>query len=524
VELLARRLGLPPRRPAEAAQQQRRDRLLSLHEEAAKFFQSCLRNKAAQPVQDYLAKRGLSRKAIEDFSIGYAPGTWDALLKAMAKRGYATDEVVRAGLAVAQEDRAYDRFRDRVIFPIWDPTGRVIAFGGRAMQQDQQAKYVNSPETPIFQKGRTLYAFDRARRAMAEAGRAVVVEGYLDAIACHEAGLGETVATMGTALTSYHVELLRRRVPGLVLAFDADSAGLAAALRGREQFQQAGLTVQVMGLPEGSDPDRVIRDQGAEAFHELVSAATPMMEWELRRILAKEPRGREGCPPQVLREAVAAVARLPAGVEREYYVRWLAQEAGEDSPTAVAALEGALRAELGRHDARRTGRARRTDVSTPESGVGAGSAPQAGTVGRVERAVLAAFMQAPNLVGKYLEKLEGDDFSTEEGRSVFAAIRGLIEREEPVTPQAVLREVEPEARELLAELAVGGVPPERIEESVRRGIGRLLENRVRRQETELRRGLEAARSEADRQAILRKLSECTRRRSELAGERIVGEE
>ena len=151
---------------------------------------------------------------------------------------------------VAKDGRYYDRFRDRVIFPIWDTGGRVIAFGGRALQEDNPPKYLNSPETPLFSKGRVLYAFDRARRAMDEAGRAILVEGYLDAIACHDGGFRETVATMGTALTPEHVQMLKRRVSQIFLAFDADSAGMGAALRSRDLFRQAELAVRVVTLPE----------------------------------------------------------------------------------------------------------------------------------------------------------------------------------------------------------------------------------------------------------------------------------
>jgi len=536
VELLARRYGVAPTRRAEAASVARRERMLALHAEAARYFQRCLRAAAAQAARDYLAGRGLSADAIKDWGLGYAPPTWDALLKAMSKRSHSGDELARAGLAVSREggpDQAgfYDRFRDRIIFPIWDASGRVIAFGGRAMADDQQPKYLNSPETPLFQKGRTLYAFHRARRAMADAGRAIVVEGYLDAIACHDAGFTETAGTMGTALTADHVELLRRRVPRLVLSFDSDSAGLSAALRGRDLFLQAGLEVLVVTLPEGFDPDRLVREQGAEAFRELVAEAMPITEWELRRILSKTapPVGHassvppEDPRPEVLREAAAALARLPEGVEREYYVRWLAQQAGGASPGATTALENALRAELSRLDTRKRGRAQRTPDKLPAPEEHPERSGDAVAVGRLGRSLLAAFLHQPDLAQRFLAELELGDFPTAEQRSVFAAIAHSVEQGQPVATQTVLPQVEPEARALLAELVVCEVPEERLEEEVRRAIRRLVEGRLRREETALQQQLEAAGSDAQRQALLGRLSECRRRRSELAGERIVGE-
>jgi DNA primase len=534
VELLARRLGVAPRRPAQAAQQRQRERLLALHEEAARYYEACLRAEAARRARGYLGKRGLSAQTIKEFRLGYAPPTWDALLKAMAKRGHSEQELARAGLAVAgdrptdeaatQGTRYWDRFRDRIIFPIWDASGRVIAFGGRAMQEDQQPKYLNSPETALFQKGRTLYAFDRARKAMGETGRAIVVEGYLDAIACHAAGLAETVATMGTALTAEHVEMLRRRVPELVLAFDADSAGLAAALRGRELLESAfGGKVRVVSLPEGADPDRVVREQGPEAFRELVAGAKPLTEWELSRILARAGVKPAAARLEVLQEAVAALARLPAGVEREYYTKWLVQQWGPDSAEGIGALEASVRAELARVAARRPAAARRKEAPSQEAMASSRPTPPQAAAGRIQLAVLAAFVQQGELASRYVGQLQATDFAMEEQQSVFRAVCRLVEREEPVTAGALLGEVEPEALALLGQLAVAPVP-ERVEEEMERSVRRLLEERLLREEAALRRRLAEAGSPEEEASVREQLAACVRQRSELAGRRIVGEE
>jgi len=525
--LLARRLGVQPRRPAEAARQRQRERLLALHEEAASFFECCLRAEAARPARDYLAKRGLSAQTIKDFRLGYAPPTWDALLKAMAKRGYSEEEIAGAGLAVAQEGRCWDRFRGRIIFPIWDASGRVIAFGGRAMQDDQQPKYLNSPETALFQKGRTLYAFDRARKAMGEAGRAIVVEGYLDAIACHDAGFGETVATMGTALTSEHVEMLRRRgVTRIVLALDADSAGTTAGTRAREPFDQWRLLVAVAELPQGFDPDALVRRSGADALRTLIDRATPMMQWEIARILGRAA-GKDGLAlADALREAVSALIRVPPGPERAYVKQWLrdhllliAEQAG-GSVADRRALEGELLQALSIELRRMEGDAGRSR--------GKAIAQQAGSLlptarRRAQASVLAAFVQQPQLAARYLSSLEPRDFEAEHESNVFAAIRRLVERGEPVTPAAMLAEIEPQARGLLAQLAVAPVS-ERTEEEVDRSVHRLLEERLLRQEATLAQRLQAAGSAEEEAAVLQELADCRRRRSELAGRRIVGEE
>ena len=522
VEMLARRLGVPPSRPAQAARQRERERLLELHRVACSFFQAQLQGSAGRQAAVYVEQRGLSAESIQGFAIGYAPAGWEALVAAMGRRGYPAQELVRAGLAVPREGGYYDRFRDRVIFPIRDVTGRVIAFGGRALGEDQQPKYLNSPETPLFQKGRTLYAFDRARRAMGEVGHALVVEGYLDAIACHEAGFTSAVATMGTALTPEHVEMLRRRVSRLVLAFDADSAGLMAALRGRDLFTRAGLAVRVAALPEDMDPDQVIRERGGEAFGELVGRAAPMIEWELGRILARLEGVGDAGRVEVMHEAVAALARLPAGVEREHYTRWLVEKLNADSPARAAQMEAAVREEMARMSARRESGGRRTEGGAARTGAVAEHLPGAPGGSRIEAELLAALVRHGELATYYAPRLEADDFSGEH-RSVFEAIRSLVATGEPVTPQTVLGELGAEGRGSLAELVASDIPEERVEERVATAASRLLENRLRRQGADLRRQLEGPRSEQERQEILQQLTECWRERLRLAGRRTVGE-
>ena len=522
VELLARRLGLPPRRPADAARQRARERLIALHEQAAVFFQSNLSGKGGGRARAYLRGRGISPQSVEEFGLGYAPDAWEALLNAMVKRGFSAEELARGGLVIPKEGGFYDRFRERVIFPIRDAVGRVVAFGGRTLADDQQPKYLNSPETPLFQKGHTLWAFDRARRAMGEAERAIVVEGYLDAIACHEVGLAETVATMGTALTAHHVDLLRRRVERLVLAFDSDSAGLAAALRGRELFQEAGLEVGVATMPEGSDPDSVIHDRGAAAFQELLAAAVPMVEWELSRILAQAEGKGERARMEALRAAVSALARLPAGADREYYVQWLAERSGSDSPHRRRPLEAELRQALALEIRRRGAGAGRTRESSPGPGsVREQSVEKAAGEWRY-RSLLAAFLQHAELAPRYVGMVEAEDFPSREPRGIFEAIRRLVEREEPVSPETVLAEVEPELSGLLAELSVHYVPEKRTED-LEKSLDRLLEDRLQRRRRALLEQLEEATSEGEREAVRKELTEIARRRSELAGKRIVGE-
>ena len=530
VELLARRLGIQPRTPVAASQARAKERLLDLHERAARFFNTALKSRSGSAARAYLKDRGVSEGSVESFLLGYAPDQWDALLNAMDKHGFPGKDLARAGLVVQRDDGGhYDRFRNRLVFPVRDATGRIIAFGGRALAADpstslgagQQPKYLNSPETPLFQKNQTLYAFDTARRAMSDKGRAIVVEGYMDVIACHEAGFAETVATMGTALTPGHIALLRRRTDKLVLAFDSDSAGLAAALRSSELFRQAEVEVRVLTLPEGMDPDSLIRSKGPAAFAELVDSAVPMLEWELRRALLPGKNGRDSVA--ALRDAVVVLARVRPGVEREYYIGWLARATAVGGPAQLQTAEAAIRDELSAQTARTDAQRRRTGESQPQRQATTPPAAVTAPSGRLARLVLATLVQHGELAERHLPLLERGDFSTEQEQAIFDAIAQLVEEGEAVGAEAILVRLGADARELLAQLSLEEVVSEQAERSLETGVRRLVEARLRRQQRILQQRLTQPMTEKEQEATLRELTELDRRRSELAGQRIVGD-
>ena len=522
VEILARRLGLQPRTPAAASQSRTKERLIALHERAARAVQLRAQKPrrfggARVPPKTRAAfPKAQSRRSC--WATRRMPGTRSST------RWTNTDsprkELGRAGLAIERDDGGfYDRFRNRLIFPIRDATGRIIAFGGHALADDQQPKYLNSPETPLFQKGQTLWAFDLARRSMGDKGRAIVVEGYMDAIACHEAGLTETVATMGTALTAHHVELLRRRADRLVLAFDADSAGLAAAVRSSELFRQAELDVRVLTLPDGMDPDNVIRQKGPDAFRELADSAVPMIEWELGRALAQGQGGREGMA--ALRDAVAILSRVALGVEREYYIGWLAWQTTLGGPGQSRTTESAIRDELLRLTARKDSHGRRTESIPAQPAVP--KAAEKSQRGRLTAFLLSALLQHGSFAEQFVPLLEAGDFPTPEQQAIFEAIAHLVGKGDAVSSEAVLAEVDAEARGLLAELALEDMPQEQIERSLKGSVRRIVEARLQKQQRALQQRLTQPLSEQEQEAVRRELNDVVRRKSELAAERIVGE-
>lgn len=290
VEILAREAGMtmPARDPKAAEQADRRSLLAGAMEEAVKFYQLQLRTGAAAAARDYLARRRLSPAGQERFGIGFAPESRNALFQALTGKGMAADLLVEAGLCVRPDDGGapYDRFRGRIIFPIRDARGRAISLGGRAMDPNAKAKYLNGPETPLFDKGRNLYNIGPAREASGKGRPLIVAEGYMDVIALSEAGFAASVAPLGTAVTEDQLRLMWRIHPEPVIALDGDKAGMAAALRVIDlalPLLEAGQGLRFAVLPGGLDPDDVIRQQGVGAMQAVIDAAQPMVALLWRR-------------------------------------------------------------------------------------------------------------------------------------------------------------------------------------------------------------------------------------------------
>ncbi|HEX6959090.1 MAG TPA: DNA primase [Ferrovibrio sp.] len=295
VEQLAQEAGLavPRLRPEDRDKAEQSATLGKALEEAAKWFQTQLQANAGVEARAYLQRRGLRQETIERFRLGYAPNSRTALKEAMLARGIPEALLIESGLLIKPEDggATYDRFRHRVMFPIGDRRGRVIAFGGRALDPDAPAKYLNSPETPLFHKGHNLYNHAIAREAAREAGGVVVVEGYMDVIALAQAGIGHAVAPLGTALTEDQMALLWRMSNEPILCFDGDSAGWRAALRAADRalpLLEPGRSFRFAILPGGQDPDDLVRGQGRAAMEQILSAALPLADILWR----KETEGR----------------------------------------------------------------------------------------------------------------------------------------------------------------------------------------------------------------------------------------
>jgi DNA primase len=331
VERLAGEAGLALPKPTyqdhrEAEQADERARLNQVLEASAAWFEARLKAPEGQEARRYIERRGLRRETIAEFRLGFAPAGRSALKEFLAAQGFTPAEMATSGMLISGDDIPvpYDRFRNRVMFPITDPKGRVIAFGGRALDPDAPAKYLNSPETPLFHKGAVLFNAMRARQAAHDRGRVIAVEGYMDVLALHEAGFGEAVAPLGTALTETQLQLLWRMSPEPILCFDGDSAGRKAAFRAVDTalpLIKAGTSVTFAFLPDGLDPDDLIRQQGREAMEAVLARSRPLAdilwerEWNAGQWTTPERRA------QLERQLAGLIGRIADGGVRAHYER-----------------------------------------------------------------------------------------------------------------------------------------------------------------------------------------------------------
>lgn len=342
VRRLAQRAGIPLPGSREKGEGGEKVRWLGLLEVAARFYRQCLQDEElGRCAREYLSGRGVSAEAREKFELGYAPPEWDRLLRFLVGKGYRPDEAEKVGLVAVRGKGSgyYDRFRDRIIFPIRDLQGRVVGFGGRALGEGAP-KYLNSPETPLYHKGEHLFGLFQAREAIRSEGRAVLVEGYLDAVMAHQCGFNNVVASLGTALTEEQARLLGRLTEEIVLCYDADTAGAEATLRGLHLLQNAGPEVRVMVLPAGEDPDSFLRKEGPSGWNRALAGAVPLTRYLIDSLLARFDlsRGDELVRTKAVQAVAPVLAGLASPAERRIYLEQVAARVG----LSPKGLEGEL--------------------------------------------------------------------------------------------------------------------------------------------------------------------------------------
>lgn len=340
IRMLAERAGVSIPEPDDEMYRKRSElnkQLYAINLEAARFFYHDLNSEAGKACRSYLKERALSTSTIRRFGLGYADDSWDGLYKHLLEKGFAEDILMRSGLfRRGKNNQIYDLFRDRLIFPIIDIIGRIVAFGGRVLD-DGQPKYINSPETPVYTKGRHLFGLNLAKNSRAKV--MVVVEGYMDAITLHQADVPNTVAALGTALTENQAQILRKFTESVIIAYDSDAAGQAAALRSMDILGAKGIKVTVLQVPGEKDPDDYIRRNGPERFHALLDKAMPLLDYKL--LVARKNHTQDGELDILAYQDAACqiLAQEHNAIVRELYSSKLAEELNTSTESVLREVE-----------------------------------------------------------------------------------------------------------------------------------------------------------------------------------------
>jgi DNA primase len=465
-ERLAERAGLQWRvEPGEEARAKRRDQIRRANELAADYFQGLLTLPAGREGLDYLRKRQFSHETIARFRLGFAPDAWDGLLRHLRQQGI--DEAVAAEAGLARERAGgghYDVFRRRVIFPIIDVSNRVIGFGGRALDPEDPAKYLNTADTPMFKKGRNVYALNLARAAIMRTKSVVLVEGYTDVISLHQAGAENVVACLGTALTQDHLNLLSRYAEEIVLAYDADAAGMNAAARNIPMLEACSAEVRIVVLPAGLDPDDLVKQQGAEGFQRALANRSSPVEYEVNLQFSRHAeRGADGLA-RAAQEVVAILLRVPDRTRRDEYLHRAADRWGMGNPGRTLAMERSLREELLRREGEQhpgprfrpdSPRDRRFVTQT----VARLSDEDLGGIRRAERQLLAAALDDPGRAGRLVYDLTPMSF-LHEHQELAAAVAAVVAEDPAPTAQGIMARLPEGSPEhaLALELAMAPLP------------------------------------------------------------------
>ncbi len=410
--------------------------LLALTAEAAEYFGRELAGPLGSAAREYLERRGVSRGIVKEFGIGFARPEWDGLLSHLKQKGRQPAIIEKAGLAIKRSEGEgyYDRFRGRIIFPIRDLTGQVIAFGGRVMD-DSLPKYLNSPETPLYNKSQVLFCLDRAKEEARKLGYFIIVEGYLDAIACHQAGINNAVATLGTALTEAHVRLLRRFAQKLVMIFDPDPAGVKAVMRGFDLFAGSGMKVNVVSLPGGDDPDTFLKKQGRDAFTACLRQSVKFMDFMLSQVVGD--RRSAGIDEKVEKagEMLTLIAKLPSGIERDYYLKRTAE--------SLDVAEPVLRQEMAERHQAPTGPRERSAAPPPVS-----ARPKA------EEILIHLMLRDHEAARKIRQEIAPEDFTDPLFRRAAQAFFAALDQGRPIEEQTLAAADDEELQRLITRYAV----------------------------------------------------------------------
>lgn len=487
VRVLARRSGIEIElKGQDPGLKAYRESLIKINMEAKEYFKGLLLGPSGRPAREYLRARGITEKTIADFHIGYSLPQWEGLLTSLVKKGYSEELLLKAGLIIPRDvGGCYDRFRGRIIFPIHNINGEVIGFGGRVLD-DSQPKYINSPETPLYSKGENLYGMEKAKVHIRKEGFLILVEGYMDAIALHQAGIFNAAATLGTALTKGHLRAIKRFTKRILVVFDADPAGEKAASMGLDIFLEGDMNVRVVTLPPKDDPDSFIMREGRDSFFMLTQEAPGLVDFSLRQILTEEKTQDIGEKVDRVGEAISVISRIPNSIERGYYIKRLAEEIGIDEAFLIEEL-------------RRMKRPRK-EFKGQGSRVKSQDRPQA------EEMLIHLMLKEEGVAREILRALSPDDFTYPAFNSIARAISESLERFDRVIPERLIGREE-ETISILSELSLKEMEYEDVRKAIEDCLFHIGRRKREKRLSELQKKIKEAELRGEEKEVLALLTE-----------------
>lgn len=501
--LLARRAGIPIPQTGQGKPSER-EGILAAHRIAAEFYHELLKSRPeAKTARDYLASRGITAQTITRLKIGLAPDRWDALKTHLTSKGVAVPVLVTGGLLARRESGAsasaagtYDRFRNRVLFPIRNLAGEIVGFGGRIIGQGEP-KYLNSAETPVYNKRENLYGLDLTRNGIRDEGEAIVVEGYFDFASLLQAGMTNVVATLGTAFSEEQASLLRRFTEKVVINYDPDTAGASATRRSLDLLLEKGFKVRVLQLPGGKDPDEFVRHNGLADYRNALAAAPKYFEYLMERATAGRDLSDYEAKSAALKEILPILSRVPDRIERAGYVNALSDRLGVDDELMLAEIRDTLAA--------------RPAATARPSGHGS-RAPASGAAVRLmesEGRLVRAMLEGADVREELLRQLTEEDFAGLPIEPIVRAIEGLSRGGEEVTYARLTEVLKDPARTLLTRLAMSSEPMVSRNEAMR-FVESIKVHRLRREREKLQKQMESESDPARLEDLLRLKMEVSR--------------
>jgi DNA primase len=482
--------GRAERPEPQAATTISKTEMLRIHEMARRFYyQQVKENPLAV---DYFKQRGLKPEIVREFSLGYAPSGWSNLVAYAKSQGIVEASLIACGMALTKSDpgQAYDRFRNRIMFPLYDITGRCIALAGRSIDPQDMPKYLNSPETPIYHKSRTLYGLHKARPFIKEKGFLFIVEGYMDFLALYQAGIGNAVATSGTAFTADHVQIIRRFTDRVVLLFDGDSAGIKAAERGIFILAPFNLETRVLILPGEEDPDSYIKNFGAASFLELAQKAVPAATFIIQKAVSEHDKGSPQGKSAIITFLAPLIQSMSDSIVQHEFVKQLAEELDIAESLIYNKLNQAPKAGEGR-----------TDKVSADA-----------FLNTIEGRFLGLLTANPELIEAIEGRIAAEMFTDQFSAKLFLLIAQACREKLPFS-NAISGEADPEARRILSALIVQPPPADNPQEELSHVIKRLERKYLKRRIREIGRML-GDKTESTEE-LLRKHKEFSQRLQEL---------